>query len=682
MSRRALEAMKSAPVKLDQFPLRGGLDLHTPQNSLKPGVARDSLNYECSINGGYTRIPGYERFDGRPSPSSASFLALDVTATTGLAVGDAINGQTSGATAVVAQIDGSIVVGTKIVGTFVDGENLREGVTVVGVITTAGALIDDEAVTARYQHSAYMILRADIGPVPGSGGVLGGFTYNNNTYAWRNDAGGTAAVLHRAGVSGWLPVAMSYEVAFTAGSGTAPAEGSPITQGAVSAIVRRVLVRTGTFGAGTAAGTFVIDAPSGGNFAAGAFTSGVTATAGGPAAQTTMLPGGRFEHHIGNAGRGVRVYGCDGTNRGFEFDGVRIIPITTGNSVDAPQHVRVHKNHLFFTFSGSAQHSGVGEPYTWTILSGAGELAVDFTITGLLILPGNQQTAALAIFTEKSVSVLYGTSAADWNLVGTAPGVGSKAYAAQSLTTTYIYDDLGIVALNAVQEYGNFAPSSLTVNLRSFVQQRKTLVTDSIVNREKSQYRVFFSDGFGLYMTIVNGKLMGSMPVRFPNPVSVTWQGPVENGSEISYFGSTDGYVYRNDIGTSFDGRPIDFYFDLAFASQGNVRLSKRYRRAVLEMQGEGYAEFSVGYALGYADPMRLQGELSGVQMSTTPSYWDLFTWDDFTWDGRAIAPEQIRLEGTAENISIRVEGRSELWPSHTVNSMTLHYTPRRILRN
>ena len=51
-------------------------------------------------------------------------------------------------------------------------------------------------------------------------------------------------------------------------------------------------------------------------------------------------------------------------------------------------------------------------------------------------------------------------------------------------------------------------------------------------------------------------------------------------------------------------------------------------------------------------------------------------------WDGRAIAPSQIRLNGTAENISIRMEGNSALWPTHTVNSLTLHYTPRRILRN
>jgi hypothetical protein len=674
--------MKSAPVKLDQFPLRGGLDLHTPQNSLKPGVARDSLNFECSINGGYTRIPGYERFDGRPSPSGAVYTTLQLTAVAGLAVGDAVNGQTSGATGVVAAVDGLVVVVTKLAGTFLVAENLREGVTVRGVITTSGVLISDQALAATHQLAAYLILRADIGPVPGSGPVRGGFTYNGNVYAWRNNAGGTACVLHRAGVTGWQPIAMSYEVSFTAGSGVAPAEGAIVTQGGVTAVVRRVLIRTGTLGAGTAAGRLVIDAPAGGNFVAGAFTAGFSATASGPAAQSTMLPGGRFEHDIGNAGRGVRVYGCDGVNRGFEFDGTRIIPITTGNTNDQPTHVRVHKNHLFYSFASSAQFSGIGEPYTWTILSGAGELAVDRNITGFLTLPGNSQTAALGVFTEESVHVLYGTSASDWQLIGTAPGVGSKAYAAQALTTTYIYDDLGIVALNAVQEYGNFAPSSLTVNLRSFVQQRKTLVSDSLVNHEKCQYRVFYSDGFALYMTIVNGKLLGAMPVQFPNPVVATWAGPTENGSEISYFGSTDGYVYRNDIGTSFDGQEIDYYFDLAYASQGNVRMSKRYRRAVLELQGDGYAEFRVGYALSYSDPMKLQGDLTEVQASTAPSYWDLFTWDMFTWDGRAIAPEQVRLEGTAENISLRIEGRSALWPSFTVNSMTIHYTPRRILRN
>ena len=63
--------LNTPPVQYDLIRLSGGLDQVTPTLSLQPGVARRAANFECSINGGYTRIAGYERFDGRPSPSAA-----------------------------------------------------------------------------------------------------------------------------------------------------------------------------------------------------------------------------------------------------------------------------------------------------------------------------------------------------------------------------------------------------------------------------------------------------------------------------------------------------------------------------------------------------------------------------------------------------------------------------------
>lgn len=681
-SRPRTTGMVEVPVKIDQFALRGGLDLHTPLQSLKPGVVRDAMNWECSINGGYSRIPGYERFDGRPSPTeSANYVVLDVTATTGLVVGDSVNGQTSGATGVVAAIDGLYVIVTKMTGTFQDGENLREGLTVVGVITTVSPQVTDNTKLATYTLAAADIYRADIGVVTGSGPIRGGFTFNGNTYAWRNNAGGTAAVLYKATSGGWTAVSFTEEISFS-NANTSVNDGDTLTQGGVTATVLRVMVQSGTLVSGTNTGRLIITGRSGGNFAAGAATStgGGALTLSGAQTAISFLPSGRFEHFQGNAGNGVRVYGCDGVNRGFEFDGTYLYPIATGNTVDTPQHVVVHANHLFFAFtSGSLQHSGIGAPYNWTATAGASEIKVDNDITGFQIMPGSTSSKALAIMQDHNVSILYGQSSSDWNKTDLNKGVGSKAYAAQSLNQTYLFDDIGVVSLSAVQEYGNFASATLSLSIRSFVQQRRTLVTDSLTNKEKSQYRVFFSDGYGLYMTIVNGRLLGSMPVYFTNPVACAWQGESTNGSEVSYFGSTNGYVYRLDIGTSFDGSVIDHFCELAPVSQGNVRVTKRYRRAQLELQGDGYAEFGFGYTLAYGDrgetPSTLSADVSNV-------FWDSFTWDDFIWDGRALTQTTTRLQGTGENIAFRFEGSSNLWPAFTINSIALHYTPRQLLRS
>ncbi|WP_020409805.1 hypothetical protein [Hahella ganghwensis] len=50
----------------------GGLDLETPALSVKPGRMLACKNYELNTLGGYTRIEGYERYDGQLSPSDTS----------------------------------------------------------------------------------------------------------------------------------------------------------------------------------------------------------------------------------------------------------------------------------------------------------------------------------------------------------------------------------------------------------------------------------------------------------------------------------------------------------------------------------------------------------------------------------------------------------------------------------
>lgn len=674
-------AIPSVPLQFDAFALGGGLDQHTPQLSLGAGHVRDALNFECSIGGGYTRIAGYERYDGQPSPSAGRYVVLDTTCDPATpAVGAAVNGETSGVTATVAYRSGSLVIVAKATGSFVAGENLRAGVTVLGTIVDESQIVTDRATAAVYKNAASDIRRTDIQPVPGSGAVRGVIAYGGSVYAWRDNAGGTACVMHRATSGGWLAVDLGHEVSFTAGS-VSPVDGATITQGAVTALVRRVVLESGSWGSGTAAGRLILNAPAGGSFAAGALTAGGTLTLSGASAAITFLPGGRFEMKQGNAGHGIRLYGCDGINRGWEFNGSTLVPIRTGMVNDQPRHVHTHRNHLFFSFGASVQHSGLGAPYQWTPLLGAGELLTDHNVTGFLSLTGNEAGAALAVLADGAVSILYGNSSADWNLQKSTDDGGCKAYGAANLGMTLLFDDRGISELRTTAAYGNFLGATLTAKMRTFLQQRRTRLTDSIINYERNQYRAFFSDGFGLYLTVLNGKVLGGMPVKFAHPVAVACNGEAADGSEVSFFGSTNGYVYRMDAGTSFDGEPIPAYFLLAYAAQSNAQVRKRYRRVLFEIQGDGYAQFSIGYELGFASAEVEQGSFQEASAAVSAVYWDSFTWDDFQWDGRSIMPIEMRMEGNATNIGIRFDVNSDLWPSFTVNSITLQYTPRRIDR-
>jgi hypothetical protein len=67
------------PVQYEVTPLQGGYDQITSAYNLTPGALRDCINFACRSQGGYYRIPGYERIDGQPAPSDAEFIVLDVT---------------------------------------------------------------------------------------------------------------------------------------------------------------------------------------------------------------------------------------------------------------------------------------------------------------------------------------------------------------------------------------------------------------------------------------------------------------------------------------------------------------------------------------------------------------------------------------------------------------------------
>ena len=60
-------------VRVDYFPLRGGLDLRSPMLQADPGGAALMINFEVATTGGYTRTAGFERIDGQASPAEASY---------------------------------------------------------------------------------------------------------------------------------------------------------------------------------------------------------------------------------------------------------------------------------------------------------------------------------------------------------------------------------------------------------------------------------------------------------------------------------------------------------------------------------------------------------------------------------------------------------------------------------
>jgi hypothetical protein len=678
----------------------GGLDLTTPSLRLQAGTLRDSINFECAQSGGYARIEGYERLDGHAAPSSATWTLVQVASFVNVPVpGLTVTQVSTGARGtIVAFVTGGAtpyIALTAVAGGF-DHSGALNMTTGGGPIllgfATAPTVIPDTKTRAIYTAAAADYYRTLINAVPGSGPLLGvvGMVFNgvDNVYAFRANGPGTAVNLFKATPGGWSFLPLYNLVSFTAGTGTIPLDGGTLTQGGVTATIKRVMWQSGAW-AGSAVGQFVVTNPTGGDFAAGAATTtgGGSLTLAGAQAAITMAPGGRFEFEKCNfSGQLItrRIYGCDGVNPCFEFDGETLAPIKTGLAPDAPSHIRFHKNFLFVAQASSLSYCGAGTPFKWSAVDGGGEIATGDTVNGMITLPGSQTTATMAVFLRGNTAFLYGTDPTTFNFVTFNTNIGALPYSTQNLFDTFFLDALGVVTLKTTLNWGNFLPTTLTKSILPFIVQERTKLTASSINRAKSQYRLFFNDGYALYCTTINQQYMGATPQLFPNPVYCVDETSLADGTEATYFGSADGlgYVYQLDKGTSFDGAAINAYITTAWDPVKSPRILKRFRASSIEVQGGGYAEIQYGYLLGYGNtqigqPVPVTAPLNlGNQ-----SRWDALTWDEFIWDGVGLQPTDVDVTGTAENIQVTIASGTNYIPAYTANSVIHHYSVRRGMR-
>jgi hypothetical protein len=314
-------------------------------------------------------------------------------------------------------------------------------------------------------------------------------------------------------------------------------------------------------------------------------------------------------------------------------------------------------------------------------IGGAAEQPVGDVVTGMELQPGSQTSGTMMVFCRNSSHVLYGTSAADWNLVSMHSPIGAREYSIQSMADVYAFGDMGVYALSASQAYGNFEHTSLTHNIRRYISDRLTQVSCSTLDRLKGQYRIFFNDGSGLYITIINGKVLGSMPTLFPVVPVVTLEYTLSTGRLVKYFGGSDGHLYKMDSGTSFDGGKINAYAVLNWNAKHGRRVLKRFRKASVEISGGGFMSYDFGYALGYQTQQKIQPTPEIYDVNFRPSYWDTFTWDNFFWDGVLLYPSELEVQGSAENIQFTLASNSAEYEPFVFSQIAVHYTTRRGLR-
>lgn len=687
----------------DIIAMEGGLDLVSPAIAKREGRLIACQNFE-STEDGYRRVDGYERFDGRAAPSAAATYQLAfVNGTTEPVADDLIEGATSSAYGWLMDITvtsgswaGNDAAGTMILrhvsGPFSDGENLQ-----VSAVTFAAAdgaensawwSTDTEKET--YRVAAVAAARALIEEVPGSGPVRGVWMIGGETFAVRDNLLATAAVIHKAGSTGWQPVSLGHTIDWTAGNATSGTvgfnDGDTVTGGTsgATATIERVVKTSGAWDT-TGVGYFVLSGITG-TFQAAETLTGATGTATADAAQQeiTLAVGGKYRTISKNfygATASTRIYGASGTNRGFEFDGTVYVPIRTGlsDALDKPTYVGEYAKHLFFGIGSSLLISSLGVPVEFDVNGGAGEIAFGHDLTGI----ESGYRGALIVLAANRVGYISGTSTSDFALDDISPDSGAFADTSAVVGMPYFMDSQGVRSLEAAQTYGNFKMATVTNPVKPLLSGKingNAGIIGAVRVRSKDTYRLFFGDGTGISIYF-GRKVEESMPFTVGFTPYVVTVANDASDQELLFAGAADGFVYQLDMGTSADGTAIEAFILLAYLFQTAPNLEKRYHRLRTEIaNAQSGTEIDVVGNFAFGDTSYVS-MASALTMPGQGGLWDVALWDNFYWDAPVIGDDPIDINGIGNSISLGFISETADKAPFTITSLNLFWSPRRVKR-
>lgn len=587
---------------------------------------------------------------------------------------------------------GNLVLSSVTSGPYTDDEDLAVSSTVVA---QAVGVESENSETDTSLDSAYMALAAanatGATAPTGSGAIRGVWEYNGNTYCFRDNSGATAGQMFKATSGGWSLITLNDRLNFDNGDdATTPVEGDTlagVTSGA-SAKILRIVLTSGTWGV-DAAGYFILGTVTSGPFQNNEqlqVSAADVALADGANAAQTLAAGGRYEFRNNNfygASDKYRMYGVNGVGKAFEYDDHATdsfyCEIDTGMTTDTPTHLAVHNYHLFLSFpGGSVQLSGDGNPVSWTVITGASEIAVGADITGFI----EEVSNSLLIVTRNRTYVLNGNTRANFDLDDFNVNAGGHEWSIERIGMGTFLDDRGFTVVRQTSRGDSINYQEDTVSAKI-----QPLISDLIANtsvkavhliRNRNIYRCYFADGRVVSIGFRGHKVAGHMTLEYPFIANCAVSGEDSSGAEVVFVGASDGKVYQLETGTSFDGEALRAFMRSVLYHSRSPTYFKKYRQCRLDAQLFGALTMKGRMEYDFHE----DGFNLGVELDFTTDeaggYWDDFNWDNFTWDKSTSGIPQQKLEGEGVNAAVYLHTESTSDPVHVLRGMSLQWTPRR----
>lgn len=688
-------------TKIEYGGLSGGLDLLSGALNIKPGMLLGCENFEQLFGvQGYRRIPGYERFDGRPAPHEARYHVLEfASGSQALVQGDALDNGL-GATARVLQVrldSGSygggdaegVIYAVALSGVWTDGDPIKVGATQVATLAEdarMGAMSDGDYL--RRMHDARELIRADIQKVPGEGPVRGVGVFGGKVVAARNDVGNVTASLYASSITGWNKIRggllphgkFQFTVANFSGASTTMAlfgcdgKNSPFKwDGTTFTLMAPIFGSQGTsttsLAVATGAQTFTVVE------AARSWKTGEPLVIWSRANAANQMIGTVTSYTGSTLMMDVTAVGGSGTFADWE--------IGRADDTDVPYLITAHKDHLFLAYpKGQLQTSNLGDPMTYT--TSAALFGMGDELTGLVSMRGDK----LGIFCRGKVAMLDGSSVATWAMQDYSKSAGAKmGTACETGGNALFLDARGLTSLQATQAYGDFEPAIFSRNVKPLMDAAQQTAVAARLAKQAYQYRLYLDNGTVLTAAILTPEAViqprdvSFTQQRYPHPAVCLGEGGIPGDAQAMFFGTADGWVMQESVGQSFDGETIVAVLRLAYNHSKSPSTKKRYRKLELEMSAKQTVVVLCRQQFDYSDGKYPASPSMGAEATVGGAVWGGGHWDEFLWSATDVSRAQINVSGVGRNMGLLLWNEEQDMEPFILQGMVVHYSPLGLAR-
>jgi hypothetical protein len=398
-----------------------------------------------------------------------------------------------------------------------------------------------------------------------------------------------------------------------------------------------------------------------------------TATAGGSSwteRDTGRTSAGTYAFERFNFDGNNKLIVVDGANAPTVFNTSMSATDVSESSVSGSKFVAAFKSHMFYAGKSSTPQTLVfSVPFDeddFTTSSGAGSIKVDDTITGLKVFRDN-----LFVFCENRIFKLSGSTSSDFAISAVTRDIGCiNGNTIQEFAGDLIFlgpDGLRTVAGTA--RIGDVEIGTISANVQSIFDANLSSASEfqSVVIPDRTQYRIFFTkDGTGQNSTkgiacVLKGQAFEFSELRGIKPAST--DSFVKAGDVIVLHGDySNGYVYRQESGNTFDGTAILAKYRSPDMTFGDAGIRKHMQRVIVNYASKDSAR-PAAYELDSQDIAAIYGTSTyGTSSSVLGTY------------GGASQPLfRQSVEGSGFAVALRVNDGGETAP-YSLKGFQLEY--------